>query len=580
MIPAAIIDEIRSKADVVKVISDYVKLRRRGKNYLGLCPFHSEKDPSFTVSPDKQMWHCFGCNLGGNVFSFLMQVENIGFAEAVAELGDRVGVAVPKPSGPSPSKGDKEKLYQIMQLAQKFFQAQLSGAEAKAYLQKRALTEKTIVQFGLGFALPGWDNLFLHLIARGGAPALIERSGLILARDDQSGYYDRFRNRLVFSISDPRGRVIAFGGRSLGNEEPKYLNSPDTAIYHKGETVYGLHLSKEQIKKNRTAVLVEGFFDLITPFQAGLENMVASLGTALTIAQCKLLTRYCDTVVVAYDADSAGGLAAERSVELLRAQGLKVRVAELSGGKDPDEIIHNQGVSVFKQLIDDALPYLEYKIKTIAARYNLREIESRSQALREIAALLSRESDSFVQAEYTKLAAVTLKVNPDALTAEINRASQARSQIKDSLRRIVAKPASKVEEAEKNLIALAVQNATVLARLKEELRPELFSLPPARSIAELLFTAKLSGAQDAAHFLLDNLPDEEAKLFLARLLVSDHLAAGVQAEAILADCLKVIKQSQTKGRIANLKQELLAAERSGEAGRAAEILAALKNEIY
>lgn len=574
MIPANIIEEIRNKADIVTVISDYLKLRKRGKNYLGLCPFHPEKDPSFTVSPDKQMFHCFGCNKGGNVFAFLMEIENINFVEAVQELGQKLNIAVPKGSGSQVSRGEKEKLQQVIDLALKYFQ---DSVDQELFL-KRGLTEKTIAQFRLGFAPAGWDNLFKYLISRGAAPDQIEKSGLILARENNSGYYDRFRHRLIFPIFDARGRAVAFGGRALGDEEPKYLNSPDTAIYHKGETLYGLDLSKDQIKKQKTAILVEGYFDLITPFQHGFTNIVASCGTALTAAQAKLLGRYAETVIIAYDADAAGSIAAERSIELFRNQGLKVKIARLSCGKDPDEIIKNKGAEFFGELISQALPFLEFKIRTIAGRHNLKEIEGRGKALGEIAALLSREQDQYLQKEYAKMAAELIKTDTDSIISEISRASHTRGLIKNSLSRTVEKPTSRLAEAEKNLVLLAVQNQEALTRIRSELKPDDFTLPPARESMELIFASDLSG-QALAHFLLDNLPGEESRAVLSQLLVSDHLANEKESLTILADCLQTIKKEQTKTKLAAIRAEVQAAEHAGDAARAAELLAILKSEI-
>ena len=582
MIPSEIIEEIRNKSDIVKVISDYVKLKKRGKNYVGLCPFHAEKDPSFTVSFEKQLFHCFGCNEGGNIFAFLMKAENIGFAEAVEELGGRLGIAVPKPSAGGVSRGEKDKLYQVMLMATRFFRECLegaAGAAARSYLKERGILEKTVSLFELGFAPQGWDNLFKHLVSRGVAPALIERAGLILPREGKNGYYDRFRSRLIFPVLDPRGRAVALVGRALGNEEPKYLNSPDTPIYHKGETLYGLNLSKEQIRKSKGAIMVEGNFDLITPIQAGFTNSVATLGTALTASQCKLLSRYCDTIILAYDADAAGGTAAERSVELMRDQGLKVKVAQLVGGKDPDEVIRRQGKEAFEKCIASALPFLEFKIRRVLLRHNLNEIEARAKALREVAGVLAREKDAFVQKEYAKLAAPLLKLDLDTLLAEIKRFHHYPRGGQGSLRRTTEKPNSKVIEAEKNLIALATQSREALELLKAEMGIDDFSLPEARAIAELLFAADLKEGVDPAHFLLDNLPNENAHKFLSRLLVSGHLEAQGKQEEILRDCVKVVKSERLRTKIEALKLEIREAEKSGEAEKAAELLSLLRSEI-
>ncbi|MBN2057927.1 MAG: DNA primase [Candidatus Saganbacteria bacterium] len=583
MIPAEIIEEIRNKADIVKVVSEYVKIKKRGKNYLGSCPFHSEKDPSFTVSPDKQIFHCFGCQEGGNVFAFLMKIENIGFAEAVAELGTRLGIAVPQVSGSGASKTLRDKLYQIAELAAKFFEDNLKGPAgntARTYLQHRAIEFKTVKQFRLGLAPEGWDNLFKYLVSRGADPKLIEKCGLVLAREGKNGYYDRFRNRLIFPICDPRGRVVAFGGRGLGNEEPKYLNSPDTPIYHKGSTLFGLDLSRDAIKRAGSAIMVEGNFDLVTPFQAGFTNIVASMGTALTDQQCKLLSRYCDTVILAFDADSAGGLAAERSTELFRSHGLKVKVAQLSGGKDPDEIINKAGKDAFGKMISDSLPYLEFRVRRALSRHDLKEIESRSRALKEIAKVLAAEKDEFTVREYAKLAAQALGTDPDTVQAEVKRLGQyAGAKGFKSLSRVTAKPNSKVVEAEKNLIALIARNKEGLALFQQYLTLDDFSATEARTIIELLQTAKLGQSQEPAHFLLENLPDEAARKYLSALLVRENLSQTEQFEVIFADCVKVLKDEKKRQRVADLKAEIKTAEKSQDAARASELLSLLQTEI-
>jgi DNA primase len=577
MIPAAIIDEVRSKADIVRIISDYLPLKKRGKNYLGSCPFHAEKDPSFTVSPDKQFFHCFGCQEGGNVFAFIMKIENISFVEAVAELGAKVGVAVPQVKSGDGAKTDREQYYQVTQMAAKYFQGQLSQA-AKDYLSQRGISDETIHFFGLGFAPAAWDELFKHLVSRGVNPKVIEKTGLALPREGKNSYYDRFRNRLIFPVTDQRGRVVAFGGRALGNEEPKYLNSPDTVIYQKGETLFGLGLTKDEVKKTGSAVMVEGNFDLLTPFQSGIKNIVATMGTALTTSQCKLLARYCDTVVLAFDADAAGGNAAERSIELLKNQGLKVKVAKLTGGKDPDEIIKKSGAAAFKQCLATALPHLEFKLQRILARHNLAEIESRSKALTAAAKILSQEPDDFVRKEYAKQLAATLRTDLETILAEINREQNQQIGIVNQ-RRVIEKPNSKLETAEKCLIALAVQDPAALTFIREQLDLNDLTLPAAKAAAELLLSTDLAKLANPAHFLLENLPDEAAKKFLTAALVSEPLPPTDKQTELLNDCLKTIKQERVKKRIADIKLEMKEAEETGQTTRVAELLSTLNSEI-
>ena len=582
MIPAQIIEDIRQKADIVKVINEYVPLKKRGKNYLGLCPFHSEKDASFTVSPDKQIFHCFGCNEGGNVFAFLMKTENISFLEAVEELGAKFGVSVPKSSYRGPSRDDKDKLYQILILAAKYFHHNLlseTGLDARNYLKKRNISEKTAERFGLGYAPADWDRLFQFLIKKGVAPQDIERAGLAIPRSGNNGYYDRFRNRLIFPVFDQRGRVLAFGGRSLANEEPKYLNSPDTLVYHKSDTIFGLSLAKDTIKKSKVAILVEGNFDMITPFQAGFTNTVATMGTALTNAQAKLLDRFCETVILAYDADSAGSVAAEKSIELLKTKGLKIKVAQITGGKDPDDIINNKGQAAFAQIIDQALPYIEFKIKVSLKRFNLSEIESRSRALKAIAQLLAEEPDSYIQKEYVKLVAPILKTDQETILAEIKSTKHYKRPTYQNLRRVTEKPSSKVEKAENNLLALAIQNPNIFKRLMEELKAGDFVLPKSHEIAEVLFATNFSEGTDLVHFLLNNLPNQETKTFVSGLLLKIDLPDSKSQTDIVNDCLKVISDNKIEKKVAALKLALSEAEKAGEAQKVLELLSAIKSEI-
>ena len=580
MIPNEIIEDIRNRSDIVKVISEYVALKKRGRNYLGLCPFHSEKDASFTVSAEKQMFHCFGCGEGGNVFSFLMKIENIGFAEAAAELGEKIGVKVGKPQASSISNSEKDKIYAALVLAAKFFRAACETEQGKAardYLQGRGVGEATSQAFGLGYAPAAWDNLFKHLISRGVSPELIERAGLTLPRENKDGYYDRFRNRLMFPIFDSRGRVIAFSGRSLDNSEPKYLNSPDTPVYRKGDTLFGLNLAKEQIKKDKFVVLVEGNLDVVSVYQGGILNVAAPLGTALTAAQCKLLARFTDMVVLAFDADPAGEAAAERSAEIIRSQGMKVKVVSFSGAKDPDELIRQNGAGSFKTAIDQALPYLEFKIRRLLSRFNLSDIEARSQALTETAKLLSAEKDPFTQKEYAALAAGQLKVDAETLLAEIKRQSYySRGGAKD-LRRVTEKPGGRLAAAEKKLIALAVETAGILRTIKQELAPEDFLTPEARAIAKILYSADLGQVENISLLVLDRLEGEAVKNYLTGAILSENLE---KPEEILRDCIAVIKSESARSRINELKAALREAEQRNDTAKAAELISAINNEIY
>jgi DNA primase len=586
LIPKAKIDEIRQRSDIVAVVSQYVALKKSGRNYVGLCPFHSEKGASFTVSQEKQLFHCFGCGEGGNIFDFLMKIEDLGFAAAVGELGGRLGLAVETGGSTVGSKSDKDKLYEVMALAAKFFRHCLEtdpGKPARDYLTQRGITDETAKAFGLGYAPNAWEELFRALIGRGVSPALIERAGLTLPREGKDGYYDRFRHRLMFPLFDPRGRAIAFSGRALDNVEPKYLNSPETPVYHKGGMIYGLNFAKDEMKQQKKAILVEGNLDLLSLHQAGFRYSAAPLGTALTTEQCKLLARFTDTILLAYDTDAAGETAAERSAELLRSLDLKVKVIDFTGlpagqagAKDPDEFIRQQGAAAFQKAVDRAIPYLEFRIKRSAARHNVTEIEGKSKALREISTLLGKEQDLFVQGEYAKLAAALLRIEPDTVYAEIKRHGYYQSSQGKDLRRFTEKPASKVMEAEKKLIALSTQNIAALETVKRELQPDSFIWPDARAVAEVLFRLEAPAAADLPHAVVENLTSESARNFLTQVLVAE---AVDQPEETLRDCIAVIKAQQGQQRVADLKTRLHAAEQARDMEKAGEILNALRAEI-
>ena len=401
MIPNATIDEIRNKTDILKVVEEYVPMKKRGKNYLGLCPFHSEKTPSFTVSTDKQIFHCFGCGEGGNVFAFLMKAENISFAEAVSMLGDRIGIAV-RDSGARPGgSADREKYFTIMEMAQRFFVEQLAAPQsdpARAYIEKRGLNAATVAAFGLGFAPDSWTALQDYLYKKGVSQADMLKLGLVIERNDKSGYYDRFRGRLMFPVYNLRGNVLGFSGRILTSEsEAKYVNSPDSPIYNKGYSLFGIYQTKDEIKKSKRAVLVEGNVDLLSCWQYGIRNVVAPLGTALTENQAKTIRRFAEKVILAFDADNAGAAATLRSVEILKEADLVVNVAAYEGGKDPDESLKAKGAEAFRKSLDSAMPWIEYRILKAVSGHDLKEVEGRAKAAKEAAFIIGQEKDELIR---------------------------------------------------------------------------------------------------------------------------------------------------------------------------------------
>ena len=358
-----IISKIKDGNDIVDIVSEVVKLKRSGRNYFGLCPFHHEDSPSFSVSQDKQIYKCFGCGEAGNSISFVMKTKNFPFMDALKYLADRAHVDLELNSGEDKEKKDaREKLYKINVDAAKFFFLNLSQNKiAKEYFLLRGITEKTIRKFGLGFSLDSWNSLIYYLKGKGYTELDLLSVGLIV-KNQKGNYYDRFRNRVMFPVFDYRGKVIGFGGRVLDDSKPKYLNSPETSLFIKGVNLYGLNFCLKNLKE-RMFIIVEGYMDCISLHQYGITNVVASLGTALTINQAKLLKKYADKVIISYDADIAGQAATLRGLDILRKEGFDVRVLKVPQGKDPDEYIRGNGKEAFLRLIEDAMPLIDYKIK-------------------------------------------------------------------------------------------------------------------------------------------------------------------------------------------------------------------------
>jgi len=551
------IEEIKEKANIVQIISEYVQLKKRGKNYLGLCPFHSEKTPSFTVSEEKQMFHCFGCGKGGNIFAFLMEYEKVDFPESVKLVGEKTGIEVQIQESNGILKGYKDQLLNLMDLACKFYEKNLDethGEAARAYLLKRGLSPAQAKLYRLGYAQNNWDSLFKYLVSRGAKTEDLESSGLILSRKEQEGYYDRFRNRLIFPIFDLHSRVIGFSGRSLGDEEPKYLNSPDSPIFMKGENLFGLNLAKEEIKKKKFALLVEGNVDVLSCQEAGFKNTVAPLGTAFTPFQAKLLGRFAETVVVAFDQDPAGRAASDRAVEILKDAGIKTRITELKDHKDPDEFIKAEGKEAFLETIKKSKPAYEYKILRIISRFNISNIESRAQASHEIASFLAKEKDPIVQSEYIKLAAQLLKIEEVLLHNEVKRRSSINNISYKGSRGAIPRPPHKIIEAEKNLIRLAVESEEAFLHIKENVSADDFVDPNFK-----YFMAKL--LEVPGKDLAANLESEEQKKILREILIEDKPITDFKQ--IADDCIQVIKEFHLKEEISKIRAALEIAQKTG-----------------
>lgn len=419
-----LIEEIRTRNDIVDVISGYVKLQKKGASYFGLCPFHNEKSPSFSVSPAKQMYYCFGCGAGGNVFTFLMEYENYTFVETLKTLAQRCGVTLPETELSQEQKREsslRQQLLEINKLAAKYFYYQLTqpqGEQAKTYLAGRQLSHDTIVKFGLGYSNKFSNDLYQYLRAKNYDDYLLKETGLITI-DEKRGAHDKFWNRVMFPIMDVNNRVIGFGGRVLGDGTPKYLNSPETKLFDKSRNLYGLNLARRSRRPN--LIICEGYMDVISLHQAGFDNAVASLGTAFTSQQASLLKRYTDEVLLAYDSDSAGIKAAQRAIPMLKEAGLRARVINMKPYKDPDEFIKNLGTDAFEERIANAQNSFMFEISILEKNYNINDPEGKTGFFNEAAKKLLEFEQELERKNYIEAVARAYGITFDELNRLVNR---------------------------------------------------------------------------------------------------------------------------------------------------------------
>lgn len=446
-----LIDEIRNKNDIVDIISQYVILKRSGRNFFGLCPFHKEKSPSFSVSPDKQIFHCFGCGVGGNVFHFIEKIENLSFIETIEMLADRAGINLPTINNNVDDKliKLKSRVYDINEVTAKFYHENLykpTSKEAQNYIKRRKLDNRTLKNFLIGYS-GTFNELYIHLKEKGFSDEEILASSLV-NRNENGKFIDRFRKRLMFPIQDTRNRVIAFGGRVLDDSKPKYINSPENVVYSKGKHLFGLNVAKkEQIKK---IIIVEGYMDAISLHQRGVTNVVASLGTAMTESQGRLLRKSSEQVIIGYDADGAGQAATLRGLEILQNLGCDIRILQIEGAKDPDEFVTKYGPERFLKYVDNAISLVEYKIKVLKQNLNIDNTNDKIKFLKEIAKELSKISNNIEREVYIDKISLEYKISKEAIYSEINKLIYGKNdnEKKSVASKIVAPQKKVVEETD------------------------------------------------------------------------------------------------------------------------------------
>ena len=429
LIPEETIERVKAATDIVEVVSEHVQMRQAGRNWLGLCPFHNEKTPSFNVQPELQIYHCFGCGVGGDVVKFLQEIDRVSFVEAVTFLAERAGIPVPRSGGSAAEDEHNDQLFRANELAAKYFHYMLrqpAGADALRYLHKRGLTDETIDEFRIGYSLPGWSSL-LEMAGRRGFPAqALELAGLVVQSPKGRGHYDRFRDRVIFPITNLSGRTIAFGARALRpDDQPKYLNSSETPIYHKSGVLYGMSHARESIRRQGTAIVVEGYMDVVSLAQGGVANVIASSGTALTGLHARLLARYAERVVLLFDGDAAGGTAAQRGVEVLLATEIDTRIVTLPTGQDPDSFVRrDQGADELRQLIDKAPPALDIYLDRLAADIDVNSVTGRAKAIDRLLPLISECRDEVRRSLMLRRAAQRFDVDEQVLRTALTAAQK------------------------------------------------------------------------------------------------------------------------------------------------------------
>lgn len=491
-IDQSFLDELTARCDIVDVVSRYVPLKRQGGNYFGLCPFHNEKSPSFSVAPDKQFFKCFGCGAGGGVITFVMKAEGLEFRDAVQHLADQVGMVVPEEQRDPRAHDRRTRLLALMKDCARFYYDTLwlpENAPVQQYFARRGLTRKVMNRFGLGYAPDSFSATMDAMMKKGYTKEELVDAGLCV-RNERGHVYDKFRNRVMFPIIDIRGQVVAFGGRVMDDSKPKYLNSPETYIFHKSRNLFALNLAKKTDKDY--FILAEGYMDVIALHQAGFDCAVASLGTSLTEEQARMIARHTRQIIISYDADGAGQAAAQRAIDILKKCDLQVRVLRIPGAKDPDEFIREKGPDAFRRLIERSEGHNVYRLEQIASKYDLEEDDQRIAFLQDAARMLAAVENAIEREVYQNRAAQMAKVTPEAMAHEVKRQMAIRrKQHKRVEHREIRSAAQRVQpqdkrlryedvhsaRAEEGILSLIFADNTWMDRLKDKIEPSAFSAP-------------------------------------------------------------------------------------------------------
>ncbi|MGM0437222.1 MAG: DNA primase [Bacillota bacterium] len=527
-------EEVKDRIDIVDVITDYVDLKKSGKNYKGLCPFHQEKTPSFTVNPANQFYHCFGCGAGGDVFSFLMEIEHITFFESLKMAAERVGMELPNQSERQKQVANmRDKIFTINNLSARFYNYLLLeheiGKKALEYLKNRNFSKEDINKFSLGFAPDKWTALYKFLNNKGFTKDDMVKAGLLIKKSEQK-YYDRFRNRIIFPIFNSRGEVLAFGGRIVDDNinQPKYLNSPDTMVYDKSDNLYGLNWAKNQMRKSDNAIVMEGYTDVLTAHMNGINNAVASLGTSLTEKQAKMLKRYVSKVYIAYDSDTAGAKATLRGLEILKKEGLNLKVIKLPEDTDPDDYLKSEGKDKFLELKEKALSLIEFKVDNIISNTEFENADDKVNITHKIVNVLAQIDDPIEREVYTKDIAQKVDLENDLLYQEVEkrRVEREKSKSKNKKRKLNKTKNNEkspntykgINEIEKKILKTYIDYPEYRSYIKDNVQKDYFTNKETKEIWRKLFTLK---SNDKINKLFSELENEQIENLFMKLTVEE-----------------------------------------------------------
>lgn len=564
MIPQTFIDDIQARTNIVEIISGYIPVKQAGRNFKALCPFHGEKTPSFMISPQKQIFHCFGCGEGGGAIQFVMRYEKATFIEAIEILAKRLGLVMPQQS--KENTGVKTALYDVLNEAALFFQHNLIADEnagaVRAYLVKRGITEETIKKFRLGYALSG-NSLLNHLRSKHIMIDAMEKTSLVISQRD--GYRDLFWDRLMFPICDARGRVVAFGGRIYRQkiDAPKYINSPEHVLYKKREHLFGLNFAKDDIVKKDEVIVVEGYLDMITPFVHGIGNIVASLGTALTVEQMNLIRRYTSNVVLVFDADKAGEMATLRTLDLLLENDLKVTIAKLPGGADPDSLVREKGKEGFFEVLNKKKDFFEYKADILKNIYDVDRIEGKTKIIREMLSSIDKLKSEVEKYEYINKLSGSVKVREEILIAEYKKEFSKKQQIKAEKKQIdesFLSEQSPLSVTEKVILKFMLTNKKACSLIQKNIREDDFTSPVARSVFSYFRKQEVEDDFSLAR-VMNSLQDKAMCGLIARITMEETIP--FTKEDIKTSILKM-REKRAKEAKSTLRERIRLAEKQGD----------------